>query len=436
MERIVAESHEIEITEHYMSVDIADAVPLVNSIREKTDKLSPISPDCCIYRVPKRLRDVNERAYIPQVVSIGPFHHSEENLQAMEENKLRYLQAFLNRSGLSLERCIGVIKEWEETARKYYSESIKLSSDEFVEMLLLDSSFIIETIWRYHFSSPEEAQTNYLTRPSLRTSTVMDLILLENQLPFFVLEGLFNLAFLVTPQTHSFLSLAIYFFQDLCLVEGIDQSILNSIEVKHFVDLLRLLHLPSSPRSKSSNGGKFVAIRNVTELQEAGMKFRTAKSNHLLDLRNTKEVLEIPLLTLGDGTESVLRNLFALEQCHYYYDSYITDYIFLMDNLIDTAKDADLLIQNGVITSFLSDSATMAGLFNGLTTEVALWIDNYYFYNICEKLNAYCKVSRHKWRATLTRDYFSTPWITASTIAAVILLGLTLIQTICSLVSL
>ncbi|XP_059642061.1 UPF0481 protein At3g47200-like isoform X2 [Cornus florida] len=430
MERIVTEIHEIEISEDHMSVDI----PLVSSIREKIDKVSPISPDCSIYRVPKRVRDTNEKAYTPQVVSIGPFHHGKEDLQAMEENKLRYLQPFLDHAGLSLESCIGAIKAWEEEARNYYAESIKLSSDEFVTMVLLDSSFIIENVWRNEFM-PDE-QTDYLGKPIFVSAIRTDLILLENQLPFFVLEGLFNLASPIFRKHHSFLQLVRGYLKDLMLVGDVKKSISSFSTVKHFVDLLRSCHLPSTPRSATPFSVNFMAIHNATKLHEAGMKFKKAKSNHLLDIKHTMERLEIPHLTLCDWTESLLRNLVALEQCHYLYDSYIVDYIFFMDNLIDTAKDADLLIQNGVVKSYLSDSATVAGLFNGLTTEVTLCHENYYFYDVCEKINTYCNVSWHKWGATLKRDYFSTPWRTASTIAAVILLGLTLIQAICSLVSL
>ncbi|KAM7493079.1 hypothetical protein LguiB_027688 [Lonicera macranthoides] len=49
------------------------------------------------------------------------------------------------------------------------------------------------------------------------------------------------------------------------------------------------------------------------------------------------------------------------------------------------------------------------------------------------KLNAYCKDPRHKWKATLKHDYFNSPWRTASTSAAIVLLALTFIQTVCSI---
>ncbi|XP_059640859.1 putative UPF0481 protein At3g02645 isoform X3 [Cornus florida] len=415
----------------------SDDIPLLNSIREMTARLPSLSNGCSIYRVPKRLREMNEKAYTPQVFSIGPFHRGKEQLQAMEEHKLRYLQSFLNRTGISLNNCIRVVKEWEERARSYYEEMIRLSSDEFAKMTLLDGCFIIEVIWRSKFSSEESKQTDYLNRIMEVNDVCKDMIILENQLPFFVLEGLFNLAFPLSERPDSFLMLSIWYLVNYGFVGNIKPSFPSS-EVKHFVDLLRLCHLPSSLRPLLPPAMvKDVPIHNATELNEAGIKFKNGSSNRLLDITYAMGVLEIPQLSVFDVTESLLRNLVALEQIHYPSDTYITDYILFMDSLIDTNKDVDLLVQNGVLANNLGDSSEVAGLFNSLSKEVFIISDEkYYFYRVSEELNEYWKDPWHKWKATLKRDYFSTPWRTASTIAAIILLVLTLIQTICSIIDL
>ena len=41
-------------------------------------------PECCIYKIPKKLYEVNKEAYIPKLVSIGPIHHRREELRNME----------------------------------------------------------------------------------------------------------------------------------------------------------------------------------------------------------------------------------------------------------------------------------------------------------------------------------------------------------------
>ena len=128
---------------------------LAGLVREVLRGVPQISPDCCIYRVPPRHR-TKEKLYIPQRVSIGPLHHGKEELQDMEVHKLRYLQAFLNRTELKLEDCIKAIIEWEERARRCYEEKIYFDSDKLVQIFLVDSCFIIEVMLRGCFFKKED----------------------------------------------------------------------------------------------------------------------------------------------------------------------------------------------------------------------------------------------------------------------------------------
>ena len=68
------------------------SIPLATSMRRELHGLTPLSPSCCIYKVPERLRCVNEKAYTPQVVSIGPIHHGKKGLEDMEEHKKRKVE--------------------------------------------------------------------------------------------------------------------------------------------------------------------------------------------------------------------------------------------------------------------------------------------------------------------------------------------------------
>ncbi|BBG95488.1 hypothetical protein Prudu_1167S000200 [Prunus dulcis] len=98
--------------------------------------------------VPERLRRVSEKAYTPQVVSIGPLHHGKEGLKAMEDHKKRYLQDYIRRTRVSLADYVQKVKDQEAKLRSCYAETI-------------------QDVW-----------------PDMR--------LLENQLPFFILEELFD----------------------------------------------------------------------------------------------------------------------------------------------------------------------------------------------------------------------------------------------------
>ncbi|KAI8011128.1 UPF0481 protein [Camellia lanceoleosa] len=116
-------------------------------IDKKLAELPPIPSEHCIFRVHDLLHNENITAYEPNFVAIGPHHHGKDNLQPMEEHKLRYLQQFLERRNeTSAERYIMAIRESEQRARKFYAEPISLESNEFVEMMLLDSCVILELL--------------------------------------------------------------------------------------------------------------------------------------------------------------------------------------------------------------------------------------------------------------------------------------------------
>ncbi|KAM7493034.1 hypothetical protein LguiB_027643 [Lonicera macranthoides] len=130
----------------------------------------------------------------------------------------------------------------------------------------------------------------------------------------------------------------------------------------------------------------------------------------------------MPCFRLEDNTKTFIRNLMTLELCHYPSDSYIIDYIIFMDDLINTSEDVDLLTKNGILVNWLGDSKAAANLFNSLSINIVFDDYNFFFSHICEKLYEYYKVPKHKWKATLRRDYFGTRWKTASTVAAILLL--------------
>ena len=147
-------------------------------------------PECCIYRAPKRLRKINKEAYTPKLISIGPFHLGDPELREMEMLKVRYFKEFCYRIGKSQKEIASIIEEKEVKIRHCYSEIIDISSEDFVKMVLLDSTFIIELFLR----KKENYKNDYIvSNPMLHVHIQEDLILLENQLPFFILEELYEI---------------------------------------------------------------------------------------------------------------------------------------------------------------------------------------------------------------------------------------------------
>jgi uncharacterized protein with von Willebrand factor type A (vWA) domain len=95
---------------------------------------------------------LNEEAYNPQVISIGPFHHGNKKLQMMENYEVRYLKTFIERAEINLEDLKRAVKDLEESVRHCYAETIPLNSDDFVTMIMTDASFITELFFRNRFT--------------------------------------------------------------------------------------------------------------------------------------------------------------------------------------------------------------------------------------------------------------------------------------------
>ncbi|KAL7181945.1 hypothetical protein ACSBR1_040790 [Camellia fascicularis] len=488
-----------------------DMERLVKSIREKLDKLSSPSLECCIYKVPKKLKKINEEAYTPLRVSIGPLHHGKEGLEDMEEHKLRYFNDFIQRSGKSLEELVEIMKDMEEGIRKCYAETINLKSEIFLEIILVDVAFIIEVLLRYSFGGPRTPNDHIFRKLWMMNDIRRDSLLLENQLPFFVLQCLFEMTNInlgnndYETMSHSFIYLALDWIASASIIQEYpDLENINPSRVEHFLDLLRSCLIPLEdsqalvpeenrpsklkqfidflrshriPRQSlqqtqqefdipsatelheagASNPSKvkqfidflsrliprqslqqtereFEFTPTATELHEAGVKFKVNLSKNLFDIKFSGDVLEIPRRKIYDSTECLLRNIIAYEQ--YHCDSKLMlDYTLVMDYLINTTKDVELLVQAKVIENWLGDNDDVSNLFNGLGKGVVFDSDRCYFTKLHRELNDYCKIRKHKWEATLRHNYCNTPWRVLSIIVAAILLGLTFIRSLCSLIT-
>lgn len=412
--------------------------PLVNSMRLELENLSPLSSNCCIFRVPERLRLVKEKAYTPQVVSIGPLHHGKANLKPMEEHKKRYLKDYLTRTSTSLEHFVKIIKQKEAGLRSSYAEPVSFTSDEFVKIILVDAAFIIEVLLRY-FEDYQDDHDRIFNKPWMLQDIWPDLTLLENQLPFFILVDLFDPKRISVRSDEgeeiSMVKLSLAFFKGLMHFETPKDNSerISSSEVVHFVDFLRDLYKPTR-RPRTGGELKTLRIPSMTELHRAGVKFKVGSSKNLFDIRFSEGILEIPKLTISDETDVTIRNLLAFEQCHCK-QNYLNDYVVIMDRLVNTSKDVDLLVKYEIVENMLGDSSEGADLINKLADGVFMDGNDFYFATISEGLNKYCRTSWHKWQANLRQNYFHTPWAIVSVIAAVLLLILTFIQAICSVIT-
>ncbi|XXG72849.1 hypothetical protein AAC387_Pa07g1857 [Persea americana] len=382
---------------------------------------------CSIYRVPHFLRQYNEKVYDPQVVSIGPFHYEKRKnqLREMEGHKWRYLQDIISRNGEgSLERYLAVLNKLEEKARKCYSEVFPLlDSKSFVEMMLLDACFIIEFFRKKN--SPERVGDVIFKPKWLEPAIVGDLIMLENQIPYFILHHLFDR--IDGCGQHSILEIAAAFLPDAIAKESLKHS---DIQIQHLSHLLLHTNPFVLAKEDSSEPTAFQKIPCASKLKEAGIKFRISDGPHsLLDIKFQNGVIEIPPMEFWDKYNLVFLNLVAFEQCYCPCKKYITAYIAFMNSLISTGKDVEILCREGIIENWIGSDGDMVSLFNNMVRELTVREEDFYLSRICKEINQYCEGTWPKTRATLVHDYFRNRWAIISFFAALFLLLLTMTQT-------
>jgi len=384
----------------------------------------PVTEECSIYRVPLLIRQLNHEAYTPKVVSIGPYHHNNPHLQNMERHKVTYCKSFLERTNTSMESWIHYIAGKELQIRQCYSDVLEFSPKELVEIICVDSGFILELFWTTHCGT----YNKYLSTPWFGIMILYDLVLLENQLPYFVLHDLFYLS--VGDGNNNIPPLILLTFQYFDFFNRLDLSP-NFITCHHFTDLLRTFHLCG--RKQTTRTSQWPHIPSVTKLSGAGIRFESCKSKCYLNLSFSRQVLKIPRFTVDDGTELLFRNMVALEQFHYPDDAYITEYALVLQYLVNTAKDVDILVRAGVMKNLLGDSDSAAERTKRLCRNIVLKDFSSDYVSLWQDLDTSYKSRRLKLKSTLRRDYCKSPWQTAATIAAIVVLLLSFVQTICSI---
>ncbi|KAL0294317.1 UNVERIFIED_CONTAM: hypothetical protein Sangu_2518500 [Sesamum angustifolium] len=197
-----------------------------------------------------------------------------------------------------------------------------------------------------------------------------DIVLVENQLPFFLLNQLFIMTKSEDPND-DIISLTLLFVKGMFLNLS---APVGSLQIKKIDHLFGLIHdvwvLPFTKTVPQGNIGKnnqasaveWDNINSASGLREAGIKFKKAKDyTSLMDIKFVGGVLRIPQLNIYYETESQFTN-------------------------------------RGLLANFAD-------------------------------VNKHYRRRTKKWVAKLWRDYFNSPWSILKFLAAVALLALAFLQT-------
>ncbi|MQM20793.1 hypothetical protein Taro_053822 [Colocasia esculenta] len=428
-----------------------------------------------IWRVHTSVRQHEKEAYEPKLVSIGPLHLGKTRLLPMDDIKSRYVRHLLNRSpNNNIKNYAKVMRSCEGLARKMYAcnKLDRLSKVDFVVMLITDGCFLIEYFLRKFFD--ETLDTEGLVGVGWGFSHLRrDVLLLENQIPFFVLVKLFDNTHIPNKGTTqdsqpTLMKIVLNFLR----FKNIPHYMLpKANEVHHLLHLYYLCMSPAPPRDKpdlrevDSITSRLLRPWNkaiwspiplafygllylllfyewrpwrrrrdqpyrqetvpcATELDWAGVKFkRRVSQNHefdsYLNVSFSEGTLEMPFFPVGQSTSSLLRNCIALEQCRPRLGNHFTGYAIFMHNIITTASDASILRKYGIIESMLGSDKKVAKMFSSLLKGTHLTYRQYYAIDeLTKRVKEHCEAPQHRWRAKVVSAFFRSPWAPVTVIAA------------------
>ncbi|RWR93812.1 UPF0481-like protein [Cinnamomum micranthum f. kanehirae] len=92
-----------------------------------------------IIKLPPYITRSNPDVYIPEVVSIGPYHHGKEHLKTMEACKRNCFASFMKRSKCNPKRCYDRFREVTPQLMEYYEfleEKWRREEDRFLELMV------------------------------------------------------------------------------------------------------------------------------------------------------------------------------------------------------------------------------------------------------------------------------------------------------------
>ncbi|KAK2441189.1 UPF0481 protein [Trifolium repens] len=440
---------------------------------------------CSIFNVPEELREANEDAYKPNHISIGPLHiGATRNLHLMEETKWRYMNEFLQRQGTKAEQNtrlndfgLDILNLNNVICASYGGSNNNIvqetNSHEITKIMIVDGCFLLELLIKLddYMINPITYKNDSILKTEEKIISVLnDIAMLENQIPFLVLKKLHRKVF---PDHDLKIEVDYRVGRIVCKAFGYAEEDITG--VAHILNLMHLSTVKHSQQQQQQHEGKKAKLELLccaTKLRASGVKIRakpnsTNQNKHkLVDMFDFDICfhagpgeLEIPPLYIKETTEVKWRNLIAWEQSKIGITSKYTSYALFFNGLICCEHDIELLNEKKVIINEMNKSnEDLLALFRTIS-KGAEQMDSSYT-EICEKLSQHYKkrmkvtkmlqkwpilVWHHcrrildiivyygrNWYNILIHDHIPTVWKLIGILAAILLLVLTMMQTIYS----
>ncbi|XP_031259137.1 putative UPF0481 protein At3g02645 [Pistacia vera] len=178
-------------------------IHIIRSLEEEFESnVDETSVAVSIFNVPKTLISSKPEAYVPHLVAIGPYHHGRLELFEMERYKLisvKRTQKKLHKARAKFHDLVNHFAEQDTIIRACYHRFLDFDRETLSWMFAIDAAFLLEYLQPYarkkgegpHFTRVSSLMTHlvdYTRRKSAHHAILRDVIMLENQIPLFLIK--------------------------------------------------------------------------------------------------------------------------------------------------------------------------------------------------------------------------------------------------------
>jgi hypothetical protein len=236
-----------------------DELEWVIKIRESLDK--DLEDDggffVSIFNVPKSLMASDPYSYIPQQVAIGPYHFWRQELYEMERYKIASTKRFqIQLHNLKLDHIVDQLIRLEHRVRSCYHKYLNFNVETLMWMMVVDASFLLTFLEVYtiqdermmlSFSSRMSHLIDFGGRKLCHNAILKDIVMLENQIPLFILRKMLEFKFTSLELADDMLILMfIGLYNEISPIKVVEQDYPDIIfsECAHLLDFLYNMIVP------------------------------------------------------------------------------------------------------------------------------------------------------------------------------------------------
>ncbi|XP_022148847.1 putative UPF0481 protein At3g02645 [Momordica charantia] len=203
---------------------------------------------------------IDPDSYTPQEVAIGPYHYWRQELYEME----RYKIAAAKRAQKQLQspkfhNIVEKLTKYERKIRSCYHKYLNFNSETLSWMMAIDASFLLEILRVYtireeknlsRVSSKLSNLVDYEGWKSAYNAILRDIVMLENQIPLFVMRKMLELQFsaLEPAADQKLLSMLLGLYEDLSPFKVMEDLVNIQASVSECFHLLDFLYRMITPK--------------------------------------------------------------------------------------------------------------------------------------------------------------------------------------------